>query len=95
MQAPHAAGFQQRTLADIILQKIQDKERAQGQASTSGYPLLPSHPAAPFTSIGHITDCGLQVIHVIAPLWPDGVALPCHVFLLPCAIAHCTGCSLF
>lgn len=37
MQAPHANGFQQRTLADIILQKIQDKERAQGQASTSGY----------------------------------------------------------
>lgn len=37
MQAPHAGGFQQRTLADIILQKIQDKERAQGQASTSGY----------------------------------------------------------
>ena len=36
MQAPHAGGFQQRTLADIILQKIQDKERAQGQASTSG-----------------------------------------------------------
>lgn len=39
MQAPHAGGFQQRTLADIILQKIQDKERAQGQASTSGYVL--------------------------------------------------------
>lgn len=37
MQAPHAGGFQQRTLADLILQKIQDKERAQGQASTSGY----------------------------------------------------------
>ena len=37
VQAPHAGGFQQRTLADIILQKIQDKERAQGQASTSGY----------------------------------------------------------
>ncbi len=37
LQAPHANGFQQRTLSDIILQKIQDKERAQGQASTSGY----------------------------------------------------------
>lgn len=37
LQAPHAGGIQQRTLADIILQKIQDKERAQGQASTAGY----------------------------------------------------------
>ncbi|KAL3141390.1 hypothetical protein ABBQ32_004967 [Trebouxia sp. C0010 RCD-2024] len=34
--APHAGGFQQRTLADLILQKIQDKERGQGQPSTSG-----------------------------------------------------------
>lgn len=41
VQAPHANGFQQRTLADIILQKIQDKERAQGLASTSGYTSLP------------------------------------------------------
>ena len=36
VQAPHAGGLQQRTLADIILLKIQDTERAQGQPSTSG-----------------------------------------------------------
>ena len=55
VQAPHAGGFQHRTLADIILQKIQDKERAQGQASTSGYACLQLHTAVPLTLSSHNT----------------------------------------